>query len=77
MKEILVTQYMAEDGTVFCTEKKCLTYEEKFELRKALRKIKELCANMDCQFCPFSDNCGNCRFPSCHHTPDDWNIPED
>lgn len=81
MKEIVVTQYMAEDGTTFSTKEKCLAHEEKCkeipELRKALRRVKELCNNMDCRFCPFSDDDDNCCFPSVAHTPEEWDIPED
>lgn len=81
MKEIIVTRYKAEDGTVFDTKEKCLAYEEKCkeasELRKAIRRIKEMCKEHNCQFCPFGDNCGDCCFPGCHHTPDEWDAPQD
>lgn len=80
MKEIVVTQYVAEDGTKFETKEKCLAYEEKYketsELRKAIRKIKDLCDNMDCKFCPFGDNSGDCNFPHGPHNPDEWDIPQ-
>ena len=81
MKEIVVTQYIAEDGTIFITKEECLAYEEKCketsELRKAIRKIKEMCKETNCRFCPFNDDCGDCCFPDYRHTPDEWSLPQD
>jgi len=78
MKEIVVTQYMAEDGKVFNTKEKCLAYEEErkqvSELRKAIRKIRQICKDVNCSSCPFNDDCGDCCFPHEPHTPEDWDI---
>lgn len=80
MKEIIVTQYMAEDGKVFNTKEKCLAYEEErkqvSELREAIYKIRQICKDVNCSSCPFNDG-GDCCFPHAPHTPEDWDIPED
>lgn len=80
MKEIVVTQYVAEDGETFKTKEKCIAYEEKLketaELRKAVRRIKEICKEGKCHFCPFSDNCDDCCFPDGPYNPNEWDIPQ-
>lgn len=81
MKEIVVTQYVAEDGKKFETKEKCITYEERrkeiFELRKTLRKIKDICDNTNCQYCPFNDDDTGCRYANYSGFPTEWIIPED
>ena len=80
MKEIVITQYVAEDGETFKTKEKCLAYEEKCketcELRKAIRKIKEICNKGECHFCPFNKNDNGCCYANYPDSPAEWDIPE-
>lgn len=59
MTELTITRYMAKDNTVFDTKEACEEYEnslKEFEsLKRALRRIKELCSNdLECDSCPFA-----------------------
>jgi len=81
MREIVVTQYVAEDGTTFSTKEQCLAHEEKCKeiakLRKAIRKIKNICENEECHSCPFNNDADCCCYANYPDSPAEWDIPED
>ena len=75
MKQVEVTQYIADDGTVFDTEEECVNYENTLnfnvdELYNAAETIKKYCVSQKiCKYCKFF-NLG-CIIGT---TPVDWDI---
>ena len=75
MKKVEVTQYIADDGTVFDTEEECVNYEKTLnfnvdELYNAAETIKKYCvSNTTCGHCKFFN--GFCMIDT---TPVDWDI---
>lgn len=83
MKEVKIIKFMAEDGTVFDTMTACEEYEshckEAKSLKRALRRIKEICRNTDCNRCPFH-NGYECMFHDFDEIsdcmPENWEIKD-
>jgi hypothetical protein len=50
--------YVAEDGTEFNKKQECIEYEHKIshyaELWEALKEVRKICQNHNCNNCPFA-----------------------
>lgn len=75
MKEVAIIKYMAEDGTKFDTKEQCIEYEnsrkEAKSLKRALLRLRDICADEKCDNCPFYD--GDCNFQK-GIFPEDWTL---
>ena len=76
MKEITV--YEASDGRRFNTLEDCIAYETSRELPKDIMKylymIKEMCKDLSCDKCMFTDAEGGCIFGGGDRMPSFWNF---
>lgn len=86
MKEIVMTIFVAEDGTKFTDRQDCFNYERKRKeiesLKRALERIRDICDKTDCSKCPFVNGtcCGITNrtiTDNANFFPQDWDNIKD